>query len=219
MESQRKRLTREESRAQTRARLLDAAYQVFATEGIEPASIDRIAELAGYSRGAFYSNFQTKEELLAALAERESERSAADFRAMEEAHLPPDQQVQVLREYALAESTDKRACLFYLELEMYGVRHPEVRPTIGEFVRRDTERAGRFLDRLFDLFGVTEHPPSELIVSSFIAMAQGLTMRQIVDPDTLSDEVVREALGLYFDSVITSCIPHLRRPRTDCAAE
>ena len=58
-----KRLTREESRAVTREKLLASAYEVMAREGYEGASIDRIAEEAGFSKGAFYSNFDSKEEI------------------------------------------------------------------------------------------------------------------------------------------------------------
>jgi len=57
------RLTREQSRAQTRERLLASAAVVFAREGYAGASVDRIAEEAGYSKGALYSNFASKDEL------------------------------------------------------------------------------------------------------------------------------------------------------------
>ena len=63
------RLTREESQALTRAKLLANAVRVVAAEGYEGASIDKIAEAAGYSKGAFYSNFASKEELFLELLE------------------------------------------------------------------------------------------------------------------------------------------------------
>jgi len=58
-------------RRRTRARLLDAAFDVFAEQGVRAASVETIAEAAGFTRGAFYSNFSTKEELFFALMERE----------------------------------------------------------------------------------------------------------------------------------------------------
>ena len=58
------RLTREESRSLTRAKLLESARIVIAREGFESATIDRIAEQAGFSKGAFYSNFSNKEEIV-----------------------------------------------------------------------------------------------------------------------------------------------------------
>src|SRR3954471_10523442 len=62
-----KRLTREESREQTRERLLAAAAELFAERGVNGTSVEQIAERAGYTRGAFYGNFDGKPELLVAL--------------------------------------------------------------------------------------------------------------------------------------------------------
>lgn len=61
-------------RRTTRERLLDAAYEVFARDGVGAASLDAITKHAGFTRGAFYSNFASKDELLAALAVRENDR-------------------------------------------------------------------------------------------------------------------------------------------------
>lgn len=58
-------------RQRTRTRLLDAAFDVFAEQGVRAASVETIAEAAGFTRGAFYSNFSSKEELFFALMERE----------------------------------------------------------------------------------------------------------------------------------------------------
>ncbi len=66
----RTRRTREEQRAETRARLLDAAGELIAARGFDGASIDAITERAGYTRGAFYSNFSGKPELLVELCEQ-----------------------------------------------------------------------------------------------------------------------------------------------------
>ncbi|MFU8840416.1 MAG: TetR/AcrR family transcriptional regulator [Nitriliruptoraceae bacterium] len=64
------RLSRAEQQALTRDRLLEAAASVFAEHGVDGAAIDDIAARAGYSRGAFYSNFSDKTELLIALCDR-----------------------------------------------------------------------------------------------------------------------------------------------------
>ncbi|MFJ1766338.1 TetR/AcrR family transcriptional regulator [Amycolatopsis sp. NPDC088138] len=68
-----KRLTRAESREVTKARLLDAAAGLFAEHGVNGTSVERIAERAGYTRGAFYANFEDKGELVAALSGRRLE--------------------------------------------------------------------------------------------------------------------------------------------------
>src|SRR5712691_9354782 len=63
------RLTRAESRRRTRVHLLEAAVEVFARRGFHGASVEEVAEVAGYTKGAVYSNFTSKDELFLAVLE------------------------------------------------------------------------------------------------------------------------------------------------------
>ncbi|MQA34397.1 TetR/AcrR family transcriptional regulator [Modestobacter roseus] len=76
------RLTREQSQALTRERILKAAGDVVARDGYDGASVDRIAEAAGYSKGAFYSNFSSKEDALNQLLESHAGRDVTDLSSM-----------------------------------------------------------------------------------------------------------------------------------------
>ena len=76
------RLTREESQALTRAKLLKCAPQVVATEGFEGASIDKITEAAGFSKGAFYSNFSSKDEFFLELLEQHAGQDVVEIAAL-----------------------------------------------------------------------------------------------------------------------------------------
>src|ERR1035441_1726715 len=76
-----RRLTRRESRDATRARLIAAAEKIFIRFGFDASSVERIAEAAGFSRGAFYSNFQNKDELFIAVLNK---RHLAISSALEE---------------------------------------------------------------------------------------------------------------------------------------
>lgn len=69
------------SRENTRARLLDAAAQVFAEVGLDGASVEVVCERAGFTRGAFYSNFESKDELFLTLAARVGEVRVTAVRA------------------------------------------------------------------------------------------------------------------------------------------
>jgi AcrR family transcriptional regulator len=73
------RLTREQSQAITRERILSAAGDVVARDGYDGASVDRIAEAAGYSKGAFYSNFSSKEDVLDHLLESHAGRDVIEL--------------------------------------------------------------------------------------------------------------------------------------------
>src|SRR5690349_14325369 len=65
-----RRLTRQESQERTRMRLIEAAETLFVRNGFDDTSVDEISEMAGYSRGAFYSNFQDKDQILLAIIDR-----------------------------------------------------------------------------------------------------------------------------------------------------
>jgi AcrR family transcriptional regulator len=72
-------MTREQSRANTRERLLTAARSVFASNGFHGASVEEVASAAGFSTGALYSNFDGKEDLFLALMEREIAEHAREI--------------------------------------------------------------------------------------------------------------------------------------------
>jgi AcrR family transcriptional regulator len=118
-------------RAATRERLLDAARVVLANEGIQGASVEHICEQAGFTRGAFYSNFSTKDELLLALCERESEdmfeklQLAADPSAF--AGLDVNEAVWVVFErFLMMQPPDRDWFLVQSEFELRSVRDEPV---------------------------------------------------------------------------------------------
>ena len=69
---------------ETRRVLLKSARLIFARDGFEACRIEDIAAAAGYTRGAFYANFETKEELFFALLQEETDRHASSIRAIVE---------------------------------------------------------------------------------------------------------------------------------------
>lgn len=74
-----KRQTREESQMITRTKLLNAAEEEFSNMGFSGASVDRLTESAGFSRGAFYANYASKEDLFLALVEDRMNAIIADL--------------------------------------------------------------------------------------------------------------------------------------------
>src|ERR671914_602702 len=72
---------RRQPRAQTREELLDAAARVFARRGLDGATVEAVSEEAGFSTGAVYSNFESKEELFLSLYEERIQRRRRELRA------------------------------------------------------------------------------------------------------------------------------------------
>jgi AcrR family transcriptional regulator len=150
-------------RERTRDRLLDAAFTVFAEVGVQAASIETVCEAAGFTRGAFYSNFASKEELFAALFERKAREHLDALEAMTttidaDAVSTPEgfrETVRrVLSSFELAEPAHRHWCLMNAEFELLAMRDPEVAPGyLATQQQLRTEVAGA-LDRLLDHFGL-----------------------------------------------------------------
>jgi AcrR family transcriptional regulator len=126
------RLSRAERREITRQRLLDAAAEVFTDHGFDGAAIDDVAARAGYTRGAFYSNFADKTDLLVQLCERRIEAFAAD-------ELPdvlartPDERLGWVADW-LAEQVPPLEILLAIELARRRDHDPEVAATLDRVV-------------------------------------------------------------------------------------
>lgn len=110
------RLTREESQALTRARLLECAAQVVAREGYEGASIDKITNSAGYSKGAFYSNFSSKDEFFLELLERHAGQDVVEIARLLEGVEAPGEMIERVASWAADKSSDPTWGILPLEL-------------------------------------------------------------------------------------------------------
>ncbi len=123
-------------RGRTRERLLDAAYDVFAEHGVHVATVEQITERAGFTRGAFYSNFTTKEELFFALMERENGLRTATLREQLEVLQPRIEAAlaahddvvlgEVILDLFVGPFDDRRWCLVQGEFKMLAMRDPAV---------------------------------------------------------------------------------------------
>ena len=99
---------RQERAEATRARLIQAAEKIFARDGFEAAKLEEIAAEAGYTRGAFYANFDSKEDLFVALLEREiSQRIDNAERLIDKFH-EPQAKLRAFREFFLTMCQDRR---------------------------------------------------------------------------------------------------------------
>jgi len=196
----RKRLTREESRAQTRERLLDAALGLFVKDGIEAASIEDVAETAGYSRGAFYSNFESKDELMCAVLDREIQRNAQEFEAIVTA-IPPHELIAKLREYYVEIGRDEAGCAFWLGLQLHSLRNQAIRPRVAELMRKKREHVIEQVRRVYAAIGKEPPGSAETVTLGLISIAQGLALTQMLDPQAVSDEELPKSLEILFNQI------------------
>src|ERR1700758_4794481 len=123
----RKRLTREQSKDQTRERLLDAALAIFMKKGFVATSVEDIAEAAGYTRGAFYSNFRSKPELFLELLRRDHETMKAGLESIFEDGLTREEmEARVLAYYSNLHRENK-CFLLWMEAKLLAARDARFR--------------------------------------------------------------------------------------------
>ncbi len=138
-------------REATRQKLLDAAAEVFAEVGLDAASVEAICERAGFTRGAFYSNFETKDELMLALTERvagEKIDEVAERVAVLQARgedLEPDALVRQLLDVAFEK---KLGIMLTSEIRTRAMRDPRLAQTYIAWQTALVERVGSFIEDL-----------------------------------------------------------------------
>jgi len=192
----RRRLTRVEAKARTREQLLDAAAQVFARKGLAGASVDEIAEHAGYSTGALYSNFESKEQLfLELLAARRTKGIARQAAVLTEAMEGGADPVDALTGF-LERVTDRSAEFAALQAEfwLYAVRNPEAMRVVAAKSDEQVEALEPITGRLLESLGADPQVAPEDATRVILGLFQGLAYQRRIDPDAVSGELLAQAL-------------------------
>lgn len=143
------RLTREQSRALTRKKLLESARQLVARDGYESASIDKIAEEAGFSKGAFYSNFASKEEIFLELLETHADQDVVELSALLDGVTEPLRIIDLLSDWAEDRASDPSWGLLALELFRRARRDATFGERHSNLFHSQWEGVGKLLLRLF----------------------------------------------------------------------
>ncbi len=185
----------------TRRKLLAAAKQVFAKNGFEAARLEDISSGAGYTRGAFYANFESKEDIFFALFEEWVRERIDSVTAALSAHTDPLEKLAALRKHYAQLAQDRRLVLISLEFKLFALRHPEAHARLQSRHRRIRACFGELFSELLRPLGQTLPIPNPAVSTCLGAVAQGLLLEHLVDPKTLSGGDVRHVLGLFFDSI------------------
>src|SRR5438067_4356575 len=191
------RMSRKESKAYTRERLLDAARRVFASNGFHGASVEEIASTAGFSTGALYSNFDGKEDLFLVLMEREIEEHAREIAdAVARRASVAERATGGARVWMAMIEREPELLLLFMEFWAYGVRDPQVRPKVAaRFARMRQLLTALIADSARELDLELEVPAEQLAVA-IDALADGIARQKLADPDAVPDELMVRVLSL-----------------------
>src|SRR5580704_1822806 len=198
--------TRQTDRTQsTRRKLLDAAKHIFAKDGFEAARLEDIAAGAGYTRGAFYANFESKEDIFFALFEEWVRERIESLTSALRRHTDPSGKLVALRTHYAELATDRRLVLISLEFKLFALRHPEAHYRLRNRHRRIRASFGELFSEIMSALGKTIPIAYPAASACLGAVSQGLLLEHLLDLKTLSDGDVRQVLGLFFDSLFSSC--------------
>ena len=184
-----RRISRQERREQTRAELLAAARRAFLRDGFHAASLDGIAEDAGYTKGAFYSNFASKDDLLVAVLEGHfSVRVDAYEQLIFSTETIEDAYRVIARYWHDANEREPEWSRLVVELLAYASRNDQLRETVRSVRERALDQIAEFIDRLADVHGVEFTLSSREIARGSGALNRGLAVEQLLAPDVPVEE-------------------------------
>jgi AcrR family transcriptional regulator len=193
------RMTREQSRANTRERLLRAARSVFARSGFHGASVEEIAAEAGFSTGALYSNFTGKEDLFLVLMEREINEHAREIAdAVRTRVSMADRATGGARQWMTMIEREPEVLLLFMEFWAYGVRDAEVRPKVAARFAQVRELLTKLIADGVREFDLELDIPAEQLAVAIDALADGIARQKLADPDAVPDELMGRVLSLLF---------------------
>ena len=193
---------RQERSEATRARLIRAAEKIFARDGFEAAKLEEIAAEAGYTRGAFYANFTSKEDLFFALLEGEiSSRINTVEHLMQAAHEPNDK-LRAFREFFLTICQDRRWSLLSLEFKLFAVRHPAVKARLAAMNRRLVGPRIGILQQIVEGSGHELSVSPASVAMSLSAITNALGLEHMLDRSLMPERALKQILANYFDGVI-----------------
>jgi AcrR family transcriptional regulator len=202
----RARLTRKESQAETRRRLLDAAETVFLRRGLQGSSVEEIAAEAGHTRGAFYSNFKSKDELFVQLLHTRVYDRYAELaeQSQEQPGTPREQLRWGIEQMRQMYMGDEGRWLFRLWLECLtqAARDEEFRKLAASFWSGNRALLSEGAGAAFEESGIEPPLPTKQIATAMIALDVGLVVQHLVDPDEVSLDLYVPLYDLLFGSLV-----------------
>jgi AcrR family transcriptional regulator len=184
------------TRDDTREKLFEAAARVFEAQGIGSASIETIAAAAGFTRGAFYSNFKSKDELIIAMLEDHGEQSIARVRELLERHKNLADFIEALKTMNRSRQDPLgRSPLLYMEMILFVARAEKRRPELAERLRARRKLVSDIIETTAKNGGRTTILDPAWAGKLVLALEDGFRLHRLIDPETTPPESFFRAIG------------------------
>ena len=200
----RKRLTREESRAQTRATLIAVARKHFLRYGLGGAVAEKIAEDAGYSRGALYANFDGKEDLFLAVIREEQACRSNIFRSILRDEPSSKKRLRKMRDTIADTYTNRDWIVLRAEFEAGALRSERIRQSFVEMHRLQIHDGGELVKDLLKSSEIISKLKPDDFIMVMHNLAHGLAVTQKILGAELSQKSTRSLIQSLFDHLMSS---------------
>jgi AcrR family transcriptional regulator len=189
-------------RTNTTARLLDAAFEVFAERGYQSASIDLICHRAGFTRGAFYSNYESKDELFLALFDRHAQQKVEEIRELTAGVEPEVAVANLMAYFTEPTDADRDWYLISTEFTLHAIRNRTAAHVLARHDRALREELVPLINQVFAAAGRTPRLPADQIARTIVAISEGAAAQSYVEPDELPRGTLEAALyPLLFEAI------------------
>ncbi|MBR1125335.1 TetR/AcrR family transcriptional regulator [Bradyrhizobium lablabi] len=193
------------TRDDTRDKLFEAAAAVFEEQGINAASIEAIAAAAGFTRGAFYSNFASKDELIIAMLEDHVEQLVRRNLDLLAKHQDLQDFMDAYRNMERGGDPLGRSPLLHMEMILFVARAEKRRPELAKRLRARRQMLTEIVTIISKHSGKNFKRP-EWVAAILLALEDGFRLHRLIDPETTpSDSFLRafndlqDAIGDAFD--------------------
>lgn len=173
------------TRDDTREALFEAAARVFEEDGIGGASIEAIAAAAGFTRGAFYSNFKSKDELIIAMLEDHVDKSIRRNMDILAQHDNLDDFIAALKSMDRSKQDPLgRAPLLHMEMILYVARAEKRRPELAKRLRARRKLVADIIEATLKGNGKNDTVNPPWMASVVLALEDGFRLHRLIDPET-----------------------------------
>ena len=179
------RLTRAESREQTRKRLLQSAAKLFAEKGFDATSVDDVAEAAGFSKGALYYNFASKDDLFEALVEESIAGMIAGLETALAGARTIEDKLAAMQRVLTEEERHSGGQQLELEVITQALRDRKLRRTVGKAYTRMRDAIASLIEQQYAEAGATPPLPPDQLAIAIVAGSLGHGLMQALDPDSV----------------------------------
>jgi AcrR family transcriptional regulator len=202
-----RKLTPEMRRDQIRTYLLEAAAAVFAARGFHGATLDEIAQAAGFTKGAIYSNFGSKEDLFLALVEQREQAMLEQFFSAAAPGATTAEVIEAVSEVYRRLTPTTTEWALWEEFLLYSLRNPELRAKLDATGKAAFAALVAMVGQRFDEAGVTPPVAVEDMARLYLAIFDGLARQRALNPDEVPDDLFARLGTFVNDAAIALGTP------------